>query len=89
MGLQSMARELGVGLALHAYTDSSAAVGICEKQGLRKTRHLDVALFWIQGQLARDRFQLSKVDGENNAADILTKPAEGGRIRKFIENLGV
>ncbi len=41
LGYQALLRDLGVDLPLRVWTDSSAAIGICTRQGLGKLRHLD------------------------------------------------
>ncbi len=41
LGYQALLRDLGVELPLRVWTDSSAAIGICTRQGLGKLRHLD------------------------------------------------
>ncbi len=55
------------------WTDSSAAIGICTRQGLGKLRHLDTHTLWIQQAVRTRRVDLRKVDGEANPADLLTK----------------
>ena len=41
LGYQSLIGDLGLSLPLRMWTDSSAAIGICSRQGLGKLRHLD------------------------------------------------
>ena len=40
LGLQSLAADLGIVAPVHVKTDSSAAVGICNRTGIGKVRHL-------------------------------------------------
>ena len=40
-GYQSLLRDIGLALPLGVWTDSSAAIGICSRQGLGKLRHID------------------------------------------------
>ncbi len=56
-----------------AYTDSSAAMGICNRQGLGKLRHLDTHSLWIQQAVRTGRVTVRKVKGEHNPADLFTK----------------
>ena len=42
IGLQSLARDLGIDLSLQIYADSSAAIGICRRTGIGRVRHLAV-----------------------------------------------
>ena len=73
LGYQALLRDVGVELPLRVWTDSSAAIGICSRQGLGKLRHLDTHTLWIQQAVRTKRVDLRKVDGECNPADILTK----------------
>ena len=41
MGYRSLMQDLGHELGIRVWTDSSAAIGICSRQGLGKPRHLD------------------------------------------------
>ena len=73
LGYQALLRDLGVELPLRVWTDSSAAIGICTRQGLGKLRHLDTHTLWIQQAVRTRRVDLRKVEGEKNPADLLTK----------------
>ena len=72
-GYQALLRDLGVVAPLRIWTDSSAALGICSRQGLGKLRHLDTHTLWVQQAVRSGRLQLKKVPGESNPADLLTK----------------
>ena len=68
------------------WTDSSAAIGICNRQGLGKLRHLDTHTLWIQQAVRTGRVDLRKVLGEENPADLLTKHSlSRQRLAKLVE----
>ncbi len=48
LGMRALYRDIGYDLPLRLWTDSSAAVGICSRQGLGKLRHLECTSLWIQ-----------------------------------------
>ena len=73
LGYKALLQDLGVGAQLRVWTDSSAAIGICNRQGLGKLRHLDTHTLWIQQAVRTGRVDLRKVLGEDNPADLLTK----------------
>jgi hypothetical protein len=73
LGFQSLLADLGVVLPLRVWTDSSAAIGICGRQGLGKLRHLETHLLWIQQAVRSRRIDLRKVAGDENPADLFTK----------------
>ena len=57
--------------------DSSAAIGICSRQGLGKLRHIDTQTLWIQEKVRLKEVIIKKVRGECNPADPLTKHLVG------------
>ena len=73
LGYQALLSDLGVDVPLRVWTDSSAAIGICSRQGLGKLRHIDAHMLWIQQAVRSGRVDLRKIDGEKNPADLLTK----------------
>ena len=73
LGYQSLLRDLGIHVGLRVWTDSSAAIGICSRQGLGKLRHLDTHTLWVQQAVRSKRVDLRKVAGEVNPADLFTK----------------
>ena len=72
LGFQALLRDLGLEIPLRVWTDSSAAIGICSRQGLGKLRHLDTHTLWAQQAVRTKRVDLRKVPGEQNPADLLT-----------------
>ena len=73
LGYQALLSDLGVSVPLRVWTDSSAAIGICTRQGLGKLRHLDTHTLWIQQAVRTGCVDLRKIPGEANPADLLTK----------------
>jgi len=73
LGQQSLFADLGVPLDVRVWTDSSAAMGICTRQGLGKLRHIDTQTLWIQEKVRTKQITLKKVLGDVNPADLLTK----------------
>jgi hypothetical protein len=68
-----MLQDLGISVPLRVWTDSSAALGICQRQGLGKLRHLETHMLWIQQAVRSRRVDLRKIKGEVNPADLFTK----------------
>ncbi len=73
LGYQSLLADLGLVVPLRVWTDSSAAIGVCSRQGLGKLRHLETHLLWIQLAVRSKRVDLRKIPGEENPADLYTK----------------
>ena len=53
--------------------DSTAALAISRRVGLGKVRHIQVQYLWIQERHYEGSLNLSKVKGELNPSDMLTK----------------
>ena len=89
LGYQSLLRDLGHSLPVRVWTDSTATIGICGRQGLGKLRHIDTHYLWVQ-QRVRDRsIELFKVRGEENPADLFTKHLTGrDRIHSLLRLFG-
>ena len=73
LGQQALGRDAGFVLPVRVWTDSSAAMGTAARQGLGKLRHLECHSLWVQQRLRRKEFELRKVDGTKNPADLFTK----------------
>jgi hypothetical protein len=63
LGVVALLSELGREVQLRVHCDSSAAIGIVNRSGLGRTRHLDVQLLWIQEQVKCGRVCLLKCPG--------------------------
>ena len=73
LGFRSLMADLGLDWPVRVWTDSTASIGMCSRQGLGKVRHLDVQIMWIQQRVRNHDIDLYKVLGEENPADLMTK----------------
>ena len=89
LGLQSVARDLGVELKPEVHADSSAAIGICNRCGIGKVRHIAVAQLWVQDIVRSKTCRLFKVLGTENPADLMTKPLPRSEIDAHLGRLGL
>ena len=55
------------------YTDASAAIGMAQRKGSGKVRHIDVGMLWIQQHCKNGTADVNKVAGKSNPVDIFTK----------------
>ena len=69
IGLTLLAADWGIPLVGHVHVDSSAAIGIANRKGNGKLRHVKVGTLWIQQLAEEEEIILRKVKGENNVAD--------------------
>ena len=88
LGTRSMMQDLGVhGIPMQLHSDSAAAIGIASRSGLGKLRHLQVHLLWVQQHVRNKVFELLKVPGKENPADLLTKHLAQQDICKYMHQL--
>ncbi len=73
LGAQTLLRDLGIDCEAKLVLDASAALGILQRQGVGRVRHLDVGALWLQEKEAQRKIKLGKVKGEKNPADLGTK----------------
>ena len=73
LGFQSMLRNLRTEASIELHTDSSAALGIINRAGLGKLRHLEVGYLWLQAAVKAKRLRVRKVLGTENPADLLRR----------------
>ena len=73
LGMLSIGRDLGLDMRATLHSDASAALGIIQRQGVGKLRHISTQFLWIQEKTRNSEFDIAKVPGEDNPADILTK----------------
>ena len=86
LGYQALLRDLGLNLQVRVWTDSTATLGICGRQGLGELRHIDTQCLWIQQRVRDKSIELYKVKGEDNPADLFTKHlASRDRIHRLLE----
>ena len=89
LGFQSLAADLGLQLHLHAHSDSSAAIGISRRRGLCKIRHISVGHLWVQERLRNKDFELHKVLGDENSADVFTKFVDNPVMTKMLRKMNL
>ena len=51
IGLQSIARDMGLHWRIGLYANATAAIGIARRKGIGRICHLDFADLWIQIQI--------------------------------------
>ncbi len=73
LGQQALFADLGLKVGIRLWSGSSAALGICSRQGLGKLRHVDTKTLWLQQAVRVGRVEVRKVPGVSNPADLLTK----------------
>ena len=69
-------------------TDASAAKCIAMREGLGKSRHVEVAQLWVQEEVRNGEVKMTKIKGTDNPADILTKHVSSEVLSRHLGRLG-
>ena len=88
LGIVGLADDFGIGLRVRLHIDATAALGILQRQGVGRVRHLDVGVLWLEEQQLRRLVDLTKVSGTQNPADLMTKNLAKEHIDQYSEMLG-
>ena len=74
--------------AIGVYTDASAAIGMAQRLGVGKVRHIDVGMLWVQQSQRKGEINVEKVGTKSNPADVFTKHVPGEVMWKHLESIG-
>ena len=61
IGTVALADDLGISLRVRLHVDAAAALGILERHGVGRVRHLDIGVLWLQDKQLRRVLELAKV----------------------------
>ena len=73
LGHKALLEDVGLTLPARVRTDSSAAIGVVNRKGCGKLRHVRVGMLWIQERVETGDLEVAKVLGTENPADLMTK----------------
>ena len=82
-----MYEEMGRTINIDVETVSTAAIGMCSRAGVGKTRHIQVRWLWIQDAIRDEVVRFSKVRGTENEADMGTKDRDGPTHQRLLQKL--
>ena len=89
LGMQSLAKDMGLDLEGHVHSDATAAIGISRRRGLGKARHLHTTDLWVQENVRCGQVELHKVPGADNPADMMTKYVDRAILEKMTKRIGM
>ena len=69
------------------YADASAALGMTQRSGVGRVKHLDTQILWVQEKKTREMVEFRKVKGTENPADMMTKHVNKELIEKYLKEL--
>ena len=86
-GLTSMIQDYGLKFGGCVCSDVSAAIGIVHRQGLGKTRRIQVQYLRMQSEVADGRVKVEKVGTDVNPARLITKSLPAEKMTYHMERL--
>ena len=86
-GMLSFLKDFGWQVAGEVWGDASAALGIINRRGLGKTRHIDTGLLWVQPIAAEKGLKFHKVLAKKNPAGLYTKHLHGTTMERHTSTL--
>ena len=90
IGIQAIASELGIELgAIEVNSDASAAIGISNRIGSGKVRHIELTQLWLQEKVSQKTIVLNKVGTDEHVADAFTKGVDAASISKHCASVGI
>ena len=88
LGMMSMAAALGIQVGGRIESDASAALGIVQRHGLGKLRHINVQYLWLQSKVRDKVLAVKKVLGTENPADLMTKYLDAATMEGHMARMG-
>ena len=89
LGIIGLLDDVGMKLTGEILADSSAALGISNRAGVGKVRHLRIQALWVQEVRSTGRLGYKKVLGTLNPSDILTKHVPGELLDAHLKTIGM
>ena len=89
LSIQALLSDWGLQVSLAVKSDSSAARGMTQRQGLGQTRHVETRYLWVQEKVQRKALTLEKVNTSQNVSDICTKPLPEVAMNKHLRTMGL
>ena len=88
LGAISLLNDLGAKANSTVHSDASVAIGIVNRQGAGKLRHVKVQYLWMQDLVKNREVQVSKVSGERNTAEMMKKNLDSATMCEHFGNDG-
>ena len=86
--LVALGKDLGFEFRLRLWVDSNTAKAITARLGLGRVRHMEVRYLWAQEAHKKKRFEVRKIPGVKNPADISTKAMSATDMKDKMKFVG-
>ena len=89
LGLMALAADFGVCLESRVHTDASATLGIINRIGLGRLRHINVQFSWLQDRSKKGDLKVMKIHGYDNPADLISKHLAATDVQRHTGTLNL
>ena len=90
LGISSLFEDFGeAGLKVRVGMDATAAMGIVQRRGLSKLRHVEVDVLRVREQQARRLMPPRKFLGTKNPSDMMTKNVPCPTMELYLDKLNL
>ena len=89
IGVLNMMLDWKAQYGARSFADSTAALGVVNRKGSGKLRHVRVGMLWVQGKREDGTLEYTKVGGEDNPGDLMTKHLGSDVLRRHIARLNL
>ena len=89
IGILNMMLDWKAHYGARIFADSTAALGVVNRKGSRKLRHVRVGMLWVQGNREEGTLEYAKVGGEDKPGDLMTKHLGSDLLKKHIARLNL
>ena len=87
MAVQAFAKDLGRAVPILLHIDSSAALSIINRTGLRKAKHIEIQHLWLQEAVRNHKLTVEKIPSETNSSDLGTKHLTSERREMLMKHV--
>jgi hypothetical protein len=88
LGMVALAKDLGYEFRLRLWVDSNTAKAITSRLGLGRVRHMEVRYLWAQEAHKAKIFEVQRILGTRNLADILIKAMSVNDMKEKMKFVG-
>ena len=88
IGISALMKDWGDEKEVLVFADSNAALGIMQRKGAGKLRHVRIGMLWLQ-DAKEEGIRFNKVPGGENPADLMTKALSGKSIEEHCKRLKI
>ena len=89
LGARNLTVELGIEEKVEIRADASAAVGVVQRKGAGKIKHLEVKQLWVQEHEKKRNLKMTKIPREVNWADLFTHHWSSLEGEKYLAGMGL